>query len=368
MVTLLTSSCSGHQRSTVHQSAGDTIRFEYAENISAIRYPDYTVVDIRNPWDTFKTLHTYILIGKDKPLPTHLPTGTVVRTPLQQSLVYSSVHCALFIDLNALGAIAGVCDSKYINLPAIRQGCTDGSIADCGSSMNPNIETIITTHPDAILLSPFENSGGYGKIEKLDIPIIECADYMESSPLGRAEWMKFYGMLLDKDTTATALFQTIANRYNGMSLKAKAQPLQPTVISELKSGAAWYVPTGRSTTGRLIADAGGQYIFGHLTDFGAIPLSVETVIDKGLDADIWLIKYGHIKARTLKDLTDDYAPYRRFKALQNAQVYGCNTFQRPFYEESPFHPDLLLADLIHIFHPRLFPDHQQRYFERLDRQ
>lgn len=178
---LFLSSCGGRSKTASALANGDTIPLRYAENLTLMSYPGYTLATLRNPWDTLHTLHTYILVPKDRELPAHLPAGTVVRTPLSKSVIYSSVHCGLMDNLGVFGSIGGVCDLKYIKLPAVHEACRRGAIADCGDGMNPDMERIIDLHPDAILLSPFENSGGYGRIEKLDIPIIECADYMETS-------------------------------------------------------------------------------------------------------------------------------------------------------------------------------------------
>lgn len=191
------SACSFNRQKVLSLTAGDTIPLRYADNLTLVTYSDYTVATLRNPWDTLKTLHTYILVPSSQSLPAHLPEGTIVRTPLRKSVIYSSVHCSLMESLGVTGSIGGVCDLKYIKLPSIQDGCSKGTIIDCGDGMNPDMEKIIELHPDAILLSPFENSGGYGRIEKLNIPIIECADYMETSALGRAEWMRFYGLLLE---------------------------------------------------------------------------------------------------------------------------------------------------------------------------
>ena len=183
MVALLFSSCGGRSKASLALTAGDTIPLRYADNLTLVTYSDYTVATLRNPWDTLKTLHTYILVPSSQSLPAHLPEGTIVRTPLRKSVIYSSVHCSLMESLGVTGSIGGVCDLKYIKLPSIQDGCSKGTIIDCGDGMNPDMEKIIELHPDAILLSPFENSGGYGRIEKLNIPIIECADYMETSAL-----------------------------------------------------------------------------------------------------------------------------------------------------------------------------------------
>ena len=240
-------------------------------------------------------------------------------------------------------------------------------MVDAGNSMNPDIEKIIDFHPDAILLSPFENSGGYGRIEKLGIPIIECADYMEPSPLGRSEWMRFFGLLFGKRRQADSLFTAVRADYLQLCDLVKSVNQRPTVISELKSGSAWYVPGGKSTTGRLYQDAGATYMWAEDEHSGSIPLSFETVFDRGQDADFWLFKYNRQQDKTLTELKSDYASYAGFRAFQTGQVYGCNSGQVPFYTETPFHPERLLEDLIRIFHPGVLPAGECRYFKRLEK-
>lgn len=363
---LLLSACGGGSKTSSLQAEGDTVRMKYSSLLQIVKHADYTVVTIRNPWDTLKVLHTYLLADREKPLPEHLPEGTVVRTPLQKSVIYSSVHCSLWSELDELKGIGGVCGLEYIKLPQIQEGCRNGSIVNVGNSMNPDIERIIDLHPDAILLSPFENSGGYGRVGKLNIPIIECADYMETSALGRAEWMRLYGLLLGKEAQADSLFAGIEKEYLTLTQQVKSQNLKrPTVISEMKNSSAWYIPGGNSTMGRLYQDAGADYVFASLSNSGSVPLAFETVFDRGGNADIWLIKYNQPQDKTYSELERDYAPYARFKAFQDRKVYGCNTNHVPFYEESPFHPELLLKDLIKIFHPELLPDYDLKYFSNL---
>lgn len=366
VVVLLLASCRGGSRATSVLAEGDTIPLRYADNLTIVSYPDYTVATLRNPWDTLRTLHTYILAPSDKPLPASLPEGTVVRTPLSKSVIYSSVHCGLVEKLGALNSIGGICDLKYIKLPAITEGCAKGTIVDCGDGMNPDMEKIIDLHPDAILLSPFENSGGYGRIEKLNIPIIECADYMETSALGRAEWMRFYGLLFGVAPAADSLFAEVDSCYRALKMRAALSSVSLSIVSELKSGSAWYVPGGRSTIGRIFRDACGRYVFADDEHSGSVPLAFETVFDKAGEADVWTIKYNRDRDMTYSDLKADFIGYTGFKAFKQRNIYGCNTAKVPFYEETPFRPDYLLADLIQILHPEIGDLGGLRYFCKLN--
>ena len=364
-IVLLLTACGGGSKTSSASLQGDTIPLKYAENLTLVKGEGYTEARLRNPWDTTALLHTYILVEKDKPLPNRLPEGTLVRTPLSNALVYTAVHCNLIQELGTVESIGGICELQYIKVPEIIEGCRNGSIVNAGEGTNPDMEKIIDLHPDALLLSPYENSGGHGQVEKLKIPIIECADYMETSALGSAEWIRFYGLLFHQSAKADSIFAIVEKNYNELKALAISQPTQPKVMCELKSGSAWYVPGGNSTTGKLYNDAGGDYLFDHYPNSGAVPLSFETVFDKAQDADVWLMKYNQPTDKTLSGIRNDYSPYAQFKAFKDGQVYGCNTNYAAYYEDFPFHPDLVLKDLIKIFHPSLLPEYELKYFSKL---
>lgn len=362
---LLLSACGGKSSTASGSEQGDTIPLHYSSNLSLIDYEDYIVAQLRNPWDTAKILHTYVLVDKNQPLPQELPQGTLVRTPLSKAVIYSSVHCSLLKDFGALNSIGGVCDLKYIKLPEIEEGCRNGTIADVGDGMNPNIEKIIDLHPDAILLSPFENSGGYGRVEKLNVPIIECADYMETSSLGRAEWMRFYGLLFGKKTEADAMFAAVERNYKDLQELVKPISFAPSVMCDLKTSSTWYTPGGNSTIAKLYSDAGANYIFREDTHSGSLPYPFEVIFEKGQQTDFWLIRYNQPVDKTYGELEKEFAPYAGFRAFKERNIYGCNTNRVPFYEETPFHPDWLLKDLIKIFHPSLSEGYELRYYNKL---
>ncbi len=365
IILLLLTACGGNSKTSSLSTGGAAITMRHAEYLSLEEHAGYTLAHVRNPWDSTGILHTYILIDKAEPLPDHLPKGTVVRTPIERSIVYSGIHGSLLKELGALESIAGVCDLSYILLPDIHERHRQGKIMDAGDSMSPDMERIIDLHPDAILLSPFENSGGYGQVEKLGIPLIECADYMETSPLGRAEWMRFFGRLVNRAVRADSLFTAVEESY--LALKGMTDTLshRPTLISDLKSSSTWYMPGGRSTLARLYADAGAEYVFADDTRNGSIPLSFETVFDKGENATFWLIKYNFANDKTYSGLKREYAPYASFRAFREHRVYGCNTGKAAYYEETPFRPDRLLKDLIKVFHPELVEGYEPVYFKAL---
>lgn len=300
----------------------------------------------------------------------------IVRTPISSSVVFTSPHCQLFYELGCKNAIRGVCDSKYILIEDIQKrlgliasassesgsgkssassesnsGKSSLPIVDCGSGMQPDVEKIIALHPEALIISPFENSGGFGKLDNLNIPIIEAADYMENSPLGRAEWIKFYGLLFETDT-ADSLFAAIEKEYLALKAQAAKLPKGLSVLTERKMGSVWYSPGGKSTMGILLKDANAGYIFADDEHSGSLSLSPEQVIARGGEVDVWAFKYFGGQPLSRAALLQEYDGYKALRAFLTGNIYECNTDRIPYFETVSFHPEIQLREFILLSHPQ----------------
>lgn len=368
-------SCQGGKTAAGMEEGGDTLQMKYAQLLTIVSHDEgsYTEVKVHNPWKEGTELHRYILVPKGKEgdatmaklagqahgegkaaAALGVKTDTV-RTPLESNLVFTAPHCQLLTELGCQNAITGVCDKDYINIPDIKSRAqADAKVAhpimDCGSSMQPDIERIIALHPEALLISPFENNGGYGKLDKLRIPIIETADYMETSPLGRAEWIKLYGLLLSS-SKADSLFSAIEKEYLQLKAEAAKLPLGLSILTERKTGNVWYVPGGKSTMGILLRDAHAKYIFADDQHSGSLSMSPEQIIAKGNQVDVWAFKYFGGNALTKQDLLAEYQGYQALKAFQTGTVYETDTSCEPYFELTSFHPEILLREFIILSHP-----------------
>ena len=449
---LLMAACQGGKTAAADAEAGDTLEMKYAKLLTIVKHGDgeessdeaegidyqYAEAIIANPWKAGTMLHRYILIPKgeegDKTV-TRLAlqrtsgmgcTTDTVRTPVERSAVFIAPHCQLMYELGCQQAIRGVCDLNYINIPDVRKRAASAgnasagnassgnafagnassgnasagnSIVDCGSSMAPDIERIIALKPEAILVSPFENSGGYGKLDKLHIPIIEAADYMESSPLGRAEWMKFYGMLFGRakniSTTAAgkaseaaagkaseatagkaseatagkaseatlpascelradSLFAQIEKEYLKLKAEAGKLPKGLSILTERKTGGVWYVPGGQSTIGILLKDANARYIFSDDQHSGSLAMSPEQILAKGSQVDVWAFKYFGGAPLSQAQLLQEYDGYKALAAFNRGNIYQVDTSMVPYFELTSFHPELLLREFIILAHGSRF--------------
>ncbi len=353
--------CKGSKPQT---DGGEPIAVSYASLLRMERADSFTLVTVRDPWHDGKTLATYILVDRTSAMPHHIPEGTVVRTPIEHAALTTSVHVALLAELGAENRIAGITDAEFVVSPEVKAllSTQGGHIRPMGTSMQPDAEIIRAAHCDAVFISPFENAGS-GPLERLGIPVIACADYMETSPLGRAEWMRFYGMLFGCGNRADSLFCSVKSGYETLARKIKdcGEP-KPTVICDRQTGATWYQPGGASTMGQMLADAGAQYVWANRKEAGSLPLDMESVFARGRNADVWLIKYGADAPLSYQSLANDNPRYRNFRAWKERRIWTCNTLLTPFYEETPFHPERLLQNLAGIFHPSLVAASQQRTY------
>ena len=396
---LLMAACQGGKTAAADAEAGDTLEMKYAKLLTIVKHGDgkeasdeaegvdyqYAEALVANPWKAGTMLHRYILIPKgeegDKTvamLARRRSTGArcttdTVRTPVERSAVFIAPHCQLMYELGCQQAIRGVCDLDYINIPDVKKrvassGSTSAQnpIVDCGSSMAPDIERIIALKPEAILVSPFENSGGYGKLDKLHIPIIEAADYMESSPLGRAEWMKFYGMLFGNkegksngisgscESKADSLFSQIEKEYLKLKAEAGKLPKGLSILTERKTGNVWYVPGGQSTIGILLKDANARYIFSDDQHSGSLAMSPEQILAKGKQVDVWAFKYFGGAPLSQAQLLQEYDGYKALAAFSQGNIYQVDTSTVPYFELTSFHPELLLREFIILAHGERF--------------
>lgn len=414
---LVLTACQGGKTTAGEAEEGDTLKMKYAKLLTIVKHGEkgtaslnndaedaeyqYAEVNVANPWKAGTLLHRYILIPKGKEgdetvarLALQRTSGMgcttdTVRTPVERSAVFIAPHCQLMYELGCQQAIRGVCDLDYINIPDVKKraalsrntaarkasvgnvsagkASVGNSIVDCGSSMAPDIERIIALKPEAILLSPFENSGGYGKLDKLHIPIIEAADYMESSPLGRAEWMKFYGMLFKKDGNAPktalaascepkadSLFAKIEKEYLKLKAEAAGYPKGLSILTERKTGNVWYVPGGQSTIGILLKDVNARYIFEDDEHSGSLAMSPEQILAKGKQVDVWAFKYFGGAPLSQAQLLQEYDGYKALAAFSRGNIYQVDTSTVPYFELTSFHPELLLREFIILAHGERF--------------
>lgn len=329
-------SCNSNSRGTNAEDNNST--FKYSKLLEVKQKDGKFEYTVKDPWQQGKTLQ-----------------DIVVDKPYKRVVVFTTSHCQLLEYLGVADRIVGVCDSKYILIKDIQNRLklpknAKDYIADCGNSMNPDIERIIALKPDAIILSPYEGMS-LGRLQKLGIPIIQAADYMETSSLGRAEWMRYYGRLFGCSKRADSLFHVVDSTYQSLKAFAAKLPKGKSILTERKTGSTWYTPGGESTVGVTIRDANGGYAFANDKHSGSLALSFEQILARAGQSDIWAFKFNGSKMMTKLDLLNEFHGYEALKAFKTGEIYECNCSVVPYFEEVSWRPDYLLREMIQLLHP-----------------
>ncbi|MBO5699327.1 MAG: ABC transporter substrate-binding protein [Bacteroidaceae bacterium] len=334
----------------------------YAQLLHIERADSFVWVTVGHPWRQGEVLQSYVLVPKSAPLPFYKPQGRVVRTPLSRSIMHNAVHAYLTTLLSVDSCVVGVCDTPYLQSQVLKSRLSSSLWKDAGSSVQSNVERYIALGTDAVFVSPLEDVG-VGALAHSQIPMVVCADYMEPTPLGRAEWMKFFGLLFDCESRSDSLFKVVESSYKRLQNQIQNTSKRPKLLLDLPMGVNWYVPGGRSSVAQLFQDAGADYVFADVDASGSVSYALEHVMKQGRDADFWLVKCAQPMPLTYSQLADENKLYTTFRAWKERCIYACNTLHNDYYESVPFQPHLLLNDLVHLFYSSDKPDTIQfKYF------
>lgn len=291
-----------------------------------------------------------------------------VQKPLKRVVCTSTSHLPYFELLGEVDAVVGFPGTQYISSDLFVEKVAKGEIKDLGSSQSLNMELLISLDPDAVIA--FDAGGASGsldQIQQMDIPVIYNSDFLEQTPLGRAEYIKFFGALLGKERKADSIFRAIERRYQMRAQMALNETKRPTILSGTTYGDAWFLPGGKNWSAVFFRDAGGRYLWGDDPSSGWLELSGEAVYEKAHDADYWI---GVSTFETRQELLGQDDRYGDFGAFQGDQVFNYHKKKGPsggydFFESGYARPDLVLSDLIKILHPHLLPDYETVYFQRI---
>ncbi len=287
--------------------------------------------------------------------------------PLQTLAATSVTHFEFLKLLNELQTVNAVCSPNIIYNAEIQKRIGEGKIISLGDAFNINVEKTLQLNPEAVMMSGYNQNDPYAqRVSQAGIPVLFNNEWMETSLLARAEWIKFVAAFYDKETVADSIFQQIDTRYNDIKTKAANVSRKPRIMAGSNFRGTWYMPSGRNFMGKLFADAGADYFYSNDTTAGSIPLNVETVLKNFAETDIWL----NCNFKSIDDLIKADSKHALFHPVKTGQVYNFNKRLLPstandFWESAVARPDLLLSDVISILHPELLPGYQTVYAEKL---
>lgn len=332
-----------------------------------LTYKDgYVLVDIRDPQHEESTHFLYALVPRGSK-PSGIPADyTLIETPVRSAICMTSLQLSNFIKLGAENKVVGITSTRHLFNKTVNRQLKEGKTTKIGIEGNFDNEVIMSLAPDLILISPFKR-GGYETMKEVGIPLIPHLGYKETTPLGQAEWIKFVGLLLGMEQEANEKFAALENRYNELRALTAQEKVskRPVVFSGEIHGGNWYAVGGKSFLAQLFKDAGADYFLKDDDRSGGVTLDFETVYNQADEADYWRIVNSYPGAYSYEALREQDPRYADFRAFREKGVIYCNMREKPFYESMPTEPEVLLADLLHIFHPDLLPDHIPVYYALL---
>lgn len=345
-----------HHKTDNHQQTSQTLK--YAQGFTILQHDHYKEVVVMNPWVSEEVLNRYYLVKNDT---TTVPSnGYRIKIPIKTIGITSSTHVPFLQMLKEESSVIGICSPKLIYNSDIREQFDAQQITDMGDALDINAEQVITLRPDILMAIAYNNSDSHiEQLKRVGISVVYNIEWMETSLLARAEWIKFVAAFYDKEAMADSIFQDIEERYIHLKLLASTAEKKPSILSGGNFRGTWYVPAGNSYMGKLFLDAGATYLYADNKETGSLPLTVETVLANFSNADVW-VGSSATSRKELKDMDEKHA---LFKAYKQNRVYNFNKRTTPdgandFWETGVARPDLILADLIKILHPELLPEHE----------
>jgi len=341
----------------------NTSEIKYAKGFTIQRFKDYTKLIIKAPYQNSKETFEYVLT-KSK----NTANLNAIQTPVNSIVVTSTTHIPMLELLNVEEHLVGFPNTNYISSQKTANLIANGFVKELGNEENINTELLLDLNPDLVVgFSLNSNNKMFATIQKLGIPVILNGDWLEETPLGRAEWIKFFGVLFEKEAKAGSIFNNIEANY----LEAKAIALKATHKPSIISGGLfkdiWNLPAGESFEATFLNDANTNYLWKDSKGKGSLSLNIENVFEKGKDADLWISPSYY---KTVEQLATANDMYPKFKAFQNQQIYSYVNKQGKnggivYFELAPARPDLVLKDLIKIAHPELLNEYDFTFYEKL---
>ena len=340
----------------------------YAKGFSIENHEGFSVLKVTNPWPKATKNYTYILKEKNAIIPDSLKQFTTINVPVKTIIVTSTTHIPSLEMLEEENSLVGFPNLNYISSEKIRTLIDLKKIKEVGNNNLLNTEVIIDMQPEVIVGYGIDNNNPtLENLEKNGLKVLLNGDWNEQTPLGKAEWIKFFGVLYGKQNKANEIFIKIEKDYLKTLEIAKKAVSKPTILSGDMYEDKWYLPQGTSWGSQLLSQANGNYLWAKTSGTGSLSLSLETVLEKAKNADFWITS-GQFS--TLKAMSDANSHYAQFKAFQTKNVYSFTQKKGKtggilYYELAPNRPDIVLKDIVKILHPELLIGYEPFFFKKL---
>ncbi|NND62572.1 MAG: ABC transporter substrate-binding protein [Flavobacteriaceae bacterium] len=354
---------------SIVQPTENSINIDYAKGFQIDTKNGFKVLTVSNPWPGSDKQYKYALVTDSTLAETIDGYDAVVKVPLSNIVVTSTTHIPSLEMLEVDDKLVGFPNLNYVSSEKIRQRIDASEIRELGKNEDINTEVLIEMSPELVVTFAVEGGNKtVSTIQKTDIPVMYNSDWTEVHPLGKAEWIKFFGVLFGKEVKADSIFNQIEKDYNNAKELAAAASKSPTVLSGAMYKDIWYLPQGDSWAAKFIEDANGDYLWKESEGVGSLSLNLESVLEKGENAEYWI---GPGQFISLNQLAEAHDVYEQFKAYETGEVYTFTANKGAtggviYYELAPNRPDLVLKDMVKILHPELLPDYELYFFRKLE--
>lgn len=350
-------------------TTGKKIQVEYAKGFVITDHGEYREITVRHPQDTSHIIATYILADNLDNINTSGKEAVLVKTPVKSIACVSTTHAGFLEALHLEHTISGISGTRFIYDPGVRERIDEKQVIEIGTEGSYDLEKIIRMDPNIIMTYQFDDPeyDAFGKFAALGLQTVLNNEYLELTPLGQAEWIKFVAAFYNMSDYADSLFTITAATYNRYKSLAESVINRPTVFTGMPFKGEWTVPGGKSFAATYLHDAGADYIWADDEQTGNFPIAFEVVIQQALHAQFWLHAGA---ADNLQEITKNDSRLSVFAALQQAHVFNNNkrvnaSGGNDYWESGIVNPQNVLKDLIIIFHPELFPSDTLTYYKQL---
>ncbi len=354
-------------------TASNTTEINYASGFSIEKSDSgLTIIKVASPWPNAETTFTYALIPKEKMAEMTINTDeydVIIAVPVERIVVTSTTHIAALEALGVVDKLVGFPDTEYVSSQAARKRIDAKLIEELGNNEAINTEMVLKLNPEIVVGFGVDGQNkAYATLQRANIPVVYNGDWTEETPLGKAEWIKFFAPFFNKDVEADSIFKGIESSYLKAKELAKTAKKKPTVLSGALYKDVWYLPGGNSWAAEFFNDAHADYLWAATPETGSLSLSIESVLEKGKTAEFWISPAQFTSYNAMEEANRHYLEFDAFKK-RNSYSFAGTTGETGgvwYYELGPQRPDLVLEDLIHILHPELLPNHELFFYKPLD--
>jgi iron complex transport system substrate-binding protein len=341
---------------------------KYAKGFTIENHKGFSIMTVKNPWPKATKTYTYILQKKNGIIPDSLKQNTVIQVPVKSIVVTSTTHLPSLEMLEEEKTLVGFPNLNYVSSDKIRALIDAKKILEVGNNQSLNTEVLLDLQPEIIVGYGIDNNNPtLDNLQKSGLKVLLNGDWNEETPLGKAEWIKFFGALYGKQKIASTLFSEIEKNYLETIEIAKKATSKPSVLCGDMYQDRWNLPKGTSWGSIILKDANANYLWAATSGTGSLQLSFETVFEKANKADFWITS-GQFS--TLSEMKLGNPHYEEFHAFKNKNVYSFagkkgKTGGILYYELAPNRPDIVLKDLVKILHPELLEGFKPFFFEKM---